>query len=178
MRNPGRVRPSCKRDIRRYVWPLMVIVVGALLAGCASGSRPVTEEMKQEALQMIARDEMPDTGDWALTETDSGIRWLELTAGTGPTAWYDDDVKVHYLLWDASGKTLEVSRPQGIGFEFGFTVGERRVVAGWEEIIQQMNAGSEVLAVIPWRLAYGRNGRGEIPGRTDLVFYIKLLRIR
>lgn len=151
------------------------------LGGCSSREPgiPVTDEMKADALEAIARDEMPDFADWEMKETDEGIRFVELAAGSGRKAWYDDEVRVHYTLWLPDGTLVDSTRIDAVSRPFEFTVGDtRRVIASWHRIIQEMNVGSEMLAVVPWREGYGRSGRGNIPGRTDLIFRIRLLRIR
>ena len=150
------------------------------LAGCSQETEriEVTDETKARALEAIDRGEMPDFDSWEMEETDEGVRYVVLEPGEGETAWYDDDVRVHYYLWLTDGTLVDSTRPDGVSKPFEFTVGEGRVIDGWDEIIQEMNAGSSVLAVVPWELGYGRRGRRDIPGRSDLVFAIELLRIR
>ena len=162
---------------------ILILVAAAVLAlgacGSAEPGQEVTDAMRADALEKIAANEMPDYEDWQMQETDDGVRFVELAPGSGSTAWYDDEVRVHYKLWLTDGTFVDSTFPDGVSTPFEFTVGDtRRVIAGWHEIIQEMNEGSEVLAVIPWRLGYGRGGRREIPGRADLVFAIRVLRIR
>lgn len=169
-------------DTRRIHTTILLLMATGLLvalAACGSGRAgvEVTDAMKEQALEEIAAGEMPDFGSWQMEETDDGVRYVVLSPGTGRNAWYDDEIRVHYYLWLTDGELVDSTRPEGVSRPFEFKVGEGRVIAGWDEIIQEMNEGSEVLAVIPWQLGYGRNGRRNIPGRADLVFYIELLRI-
>jgi len=156
---------------------IAIATFGWFVAGCVRETHPPTPEMKSEARTLISQNVMPDTSDWEFEGTENGVRYVELAPGTGEPAWFGDEVRVEYVLWLADGTLVEESRPSGIGFEFSFTVGEGRVIKGWEEVIREMNEGSEVLAKVPWKLAYGRRGRGEIPRRADLVFAITLVRI-
>lgn len=169
------------RHPRPAVVPLFVAgLVLVVLAGCTRTVErvEVTEEMKSRALGRIERAEMPDYEAWRMEETEEGVRYTVLEPGEGETAWYDDDVRVHYYLWLTDGTLVDSTREGGVSKPFEFTVGEGRTIAGWDEIIQEMNEGSRVLAVVPWELGYGRRGRRDIPGRADLVFAIELLRIR
>jgi len=166
---------------RRFLTLLLPAALILTLGACES-SEPaveVTQAMKEQALERVAQDEMPDYRNWEMNETEDGVRFVVLRPGSGATAWYDDEVRVHYKLWLTDGTFVDSTFPDGVSSPFEFTVGDtRRVIAGWHEIIQQMNEGSEVLAIVPWELGYGRAGRRSIPRRADLVFYIDLLRIR
>lgn len=158
-----------------------LILAGILLAAGCSEETPtveVTDAMKQEALAAIEEGRMPDYENWEMEETDGGVRYVVLQPGSGSTAWYDDEVRVHYYVWLTDGTLVDSSRPEGVVSPLEFTVGKGRVMKGWEEVIQEMKVGSRVLAVIPWELAYGRRGGRGVPGRTDLVSYIRLLSIR
>lgn len=170
------------RNRRRASVPILAVGIAIVaFAGCSPTDADrveVTGEMKARALEQIDRGEMPDYSDWRMEETDDGVRYVVLRSGEGETAWYDDDVRVHYYLWLTDGTPVDSTRPDGVSKPFEFTVGGRRVIAGWSEIIQVMNEGSRVLAVVPWQLGYGRRGRSSIPGRSDLVFAIELLRIK
>jgi FKBP-type peptidyl-prolyl cis-trans isomerase len=52
-----------------------------------------------------------------------------------------------------------------------------QVVPGWTEGLQRMNVGSIARLTLPWQLAYGEAGKGEIPPRANLIFYVEVLGI-
>lgn len=156
-------------------------VIAVALTGCGGESverTPVTAEMKTTALEQIAADELPDYSAWEMTEIENGIRYVTLSEGDGEVPWFDNEVRVHYRLWLTDGTLIDSTWPDGVPTPFEFQVGDtRRVIAGWHRIIREIHEGGAVLAVIPWELAYGRNGSRGIPGKADLVFYIRLLRV-
>jgi FKBP-type peptidyl-prolyl cis-trans isomerase len=156
---------------------IIVAAAWAVFWGCEPETLPVSATQKSDALARIEQNSMPDFTDWSFEQTQGGVRYVELSAGSGENAWYGDEVRVNYVLWDPDGRVMDESRPDGIGFHFSFDVGEGNVIEGWDELILEMNTGSKVLAIVPWRLGYGRRGRWDIPGRTDLVFYVELVRI-
>lgn len=86
-----------------------------------------------------------------------------------------DTVTVHYIGTLQSGQEFDNSNRRGTPFTF--TVGEGRVIAGWEQGILGMKEGGQRILVIPSDLAYGANGYGPIPGNATLVFAIELLSI-
>ena len=171
-----RVRRLCQASLAF----LTALIATLALAACSQDVErvEVTDAMRSSALEQIDRGEMPDSDSWQMQETDGGVRYVVLEPGEGETAWYDDEVRLHYYLWLTDGTLVDSTREGGVSRPFEFTVGEGRVIDGWDEIIQEMNEGSRVLAVVPWELGYGRRGRRSIPGRADLVFAIELLRIR
>jgi len=51
------------------------------------------------------------------------------------------------------------------------------VVKGWQDCLQTMHIGDNWLIVVPWYLAYGQAGSGNIDPYTNLFFCIKLVDI-
>ena len=50
-----------------------------------------------------------------------------------------------------------------------------RVIAGWTEALTHMKPGSKWQLTIPFNLAYGEQGRGNIPPSTALLFDVELV---
>ncbi len=61
--------------------------------------------------------------------------------------------------------------------DFSFSLDDPGVIRGLREAIPGMRVGELRRLEIPWRLAYGENGRGEIPPSTDLVFAVELVSV-
>lgn len=61
--------------------------------------------------------------------------------------------------------------------DFSFSLDDPGVIQGLREAIPGMRVGELRRLEIPWRLAYGENGRGEIPPSTDLVFAVELVSV-
>jgi FKBP-type peptidyl-prolyl cis-trans isomerase len=113
---------------------------------------------------------------------------LDNLVGTGTVAATDNTARVHYTGWlfvpgangapGSKGKKFDSSRDRNDPFEF--TIGQRRVIQGWELGVTGMAVGGHRTLVIPAPLAYGdRNvGGGLIPPNSTLVFEIELLAVR
>jgi FKBP-type peptidyl-prolyl cis-trans isomerase len=101
----------------------------------------------------------------------------DIKVGTGDKVVADGDtVVVHYTGRLQSGEEFDSSRPRGEAFTF--TVGEGRVIPGWEQGLLGMKIGGERILVIPPELAYGNRQVGPIPPKATLVFAIELLEIK
>ena len=100
----------------------------------------------------------------------------DVKVGSGDEVKAGDTVSVHYAGTLKGGKEFDNSKKRGAPFEF--TVGEGRVIKGWEEGLIGMKVGGERILVIPPEKAYGEQGIGPIPGNATLVFSIELLEIK
>jgi FKBP-type peptidyl-prolyl cis-trans isomerase len=100
----------------------------------------------------------------------------DLVGGTGPVAERGDAVLVHYVGTLADGTVFDSSRDRGAPFEF--TLGDGKVIAGWELGVAGMKAGGKRRLVIPPHLGYGLHGAPpKIPPDAMLVFEIELIEI-
>jgi FKBP-type peptidyl-prolyl cis-trans isomerase len=109
-------------------------------------------------------------------KTDSGLHYIVLNPGEGPTPRIGDEVMVHYDGYFLDGRKFDSSRDAGRPYTF--RVGTDRVIKGWDEVLLTMKKGEKRTVIIPWWLAYGEDGNGRIPKKTTLVFDIELLDIR
>lgn len=102
-------------------------------------------------------------------------------AGSGKVAVKGKSVKVNYTGWFFDSK-----QPQMKGFQldtsegkepFDFTLGEKQVIAGWDEGLVNMKVGGKRKLYIPADLAYGSRGTrdGVVPVNQALIFEIELL---
>jgi len=99
----------------------------------------------------------------------------DLITGSGAAAAPGSTVTVQYVLADyATGQVIQsswTSQP------FSFTLGEGRVIPGWDKGIVGMKAGGRRELIIPPSLAYGPNGGQGIPPNDTLVFVVDVLKV-
>ncbi|MFZ2513022.1 MAG: FKBP-type peptidyl-prolyl cis-trans isomerase [Candidatus Saccharimonadales bacterium] len=59
-----------------------------------------------------------------------------------------------------------------------FSLGQGQVIKGWDEGLEGMKVGGTRRLAIPAAMGYGEGGQGAIPANADLVFIVKLERIK
>ena len=106
-------------------------------------------------------------------KTDSGLVYVETTAGTGASPAASDRVKVHYRGTLINGTEFDSSYARNEPAEFSLS----GVIRCWTEGVQHMKVGGKARLVCPSDLAYGDRGNDDIPGGAALVFEIELLDI-
>jgi FKBP-type peptidyl-prolyl cis-trans isomerase FkpA len=164
----------------------ILCLVLAVLTGCsldAVRSRPLGAQSKAKGNPVVGA---PETLTYApslnvdidmMAHTESGLYWKDLTVGTGAEAVRGSVAVVDYSGWLANGNLFDSSK--NAGRPYSFTVGQGRVIAGWDEGVAGMRAGGRRLLVIPPQLGYGSRGSGAmIPGNATLVCEVELLEVR
>jgi FKBP-type peptidyl-prolyl cis-trans isomerase len=113
----------------------------------------------------------------ALTRTESGLQYQDVTVGTGAEARQGQEAVVHYTGWLTDGTKFDSSRDRGD--PFSFPLGKGQVIAGWDEGVAGMKVGGRRKLVIPASLGYGDMGAPPVipPGAT-LVFDVELLELK
>ena len=106
--------------------------------------------------------------------TESGLKYEELTEGTGEVATAGTRVSVHYTGWLTDGQKFDSSKDRDEPFEFALGAG--MVIRGWDEGVQGMKVGGVRKLTSPPQLGYGvRGAGGVIPPNATLVFEVELL---
>ena len=109
--------------------------------------------------------------------TASGLKYTDLTEGTGASPQKGQTVTVHYTGTLANGKKFDSSYDHGRPADFRIGVGS--VIKGWDEGLMSMKVGGKRRLVIPSALGYGPEGRPpNIPGNSTLIFDVELLGVK
>ncbi|MBQ5925386.1 MAG: FKBP-type peptidyl-prolyl cis-trans isomerase, partial [Paludibacteraceae bacterium] len=105
---------------------------------------------------------------------ESGLQYEVITEAIGQKPVASDKVKVHYHGTLIDGTVFDSSVRRGEPATFGVT----QVIQGWVEALQLMPVGSKWKLYIPYQLAYGEQGAGQmIAPYSALIFEVELLEI-
>jgi len=117
------------------------------------------------------------SGNSAEVKTASGLRYTDITVGTGATPQRGQTVTVHYTGTLENGKKFDSSVDRGVPADFRIGVGA--VIKGWDEGLMTMKVGGKRHFIIPANLGYGAAGRPpDIPGNSTLIFDVELLGVK
>lgn len=108
-------------------------------------------------------------------KTEAGLVIEDFVVGDGPEAVQGGEVDVHYTGYLTDGTVFDTSKKRQRPFTF--TLGEGRVIKGWDEGVAGMKVGGKRRLIVPSSLGYGQRRAGKIPPGATLVFTIELLSV-
>jgi FKBP-type peptidyl-prolyl cis-trans isomerase len=163
----------------------LLVASGLLLSACGGEVIDTTKPSAAPAASSPAAaatvspaanpDDFKATG--AEQSTPSGLKYIDITPGSGATAATGQSAAVQYTGWLTSGTKFDSSRDRGQPFTFKIGAGE--VIKGWDEGVVGMKVGGKRKLLIPYALAYGDAGRPPtIPPKADLVFMVELISVQ
>jgi FKBP-type peptidyl-prolyl cis-trans isomerase FkpA len=148
---------------------IMAALVTALQAPAAAPAERTAEYHNQQVLYLYA---LKPADGWM--QTASGLRYRRLKGeGTGAHPAPTDTVTIHYAGRFIDGAEFDSSIARGEPATFPLP----RLIKGWQEGVPLMSVGDTYEFAIPAHIAYGRGGKGPIPGGATLLFTIELLGI-
>lgn len=128
-----------------------------------------------ELISAIAPPEPTALDEADFTTTDSGLKYYDITAGSGDTPVAGQDVVVQYTAWLQDGNQF-IASSDAQGQPLTFTLGsEQGVFPGWDEGVSTMQVGGKRQLIIPPDLALGEAGGGRIPPNSTLIMEVELV---
>jgi len=159
---------------------LLLLVLALALAGCGGddeGDSAATPPPKATATP----DNRDVTKKPTVTVPDElppdEIQSVDIVKGKGPAARKGDKVTVQYVgvAWSTG---VEFDASWDAGQPFTFTLGEGKVIPGWDQGVPGMRKGGRRQLTIPAELAYGAQGSPPSIGPNEcLRFVIDMVKI-
>ena len=103
---------------------------------------------------------------------ESGLQYKILAEGSGESPKAEDTCIVKYRGTFIDGSEFDNSEKQPGGTA---SFPANRVITGWTEALTHMKPGAKWQLSIPYNLAYGEQGRGNIGPSTALLFDVELV---
>lgn len=127
-------------------------------------------KMKEEGEAFLAANSKKE----GVVTLPSGLQYEVLVEGTGKQPTASDRVQCHYEGTLIDGTLFDSSIKRGEPAVFGVT----QVIPGWVEALQLMKEGAKWRLYIPYQMAYGEHGAGEmIPPYSALIFEVELIKV-
>jgi FKBP-type peptidyl-prolyl cis-trans isomerase len=158
--------------------PLLVALVACIdppSPGSKADTSSGTAEGSPEAAAGSTSGSTPGfEGQPVRTETlPSGILVEDFSLGEGVEAKPGGEVSIHYTGTLDDGTVFDSSITKKRPYKF--TLGQGRVIKGWDQGVPGMKVGGKRRLTIPAELAYGPRARGKIPANSRLTFTLELV---
>jgi FKBP-type peptidyl-prolyl cis-trans isomerase len=186
----GPVKMTSKADSLSYSYGVMMArelqnekglnpdLIAAGIKEALNESAQLTLEEAGRAIAMgkaqVGIDFLAENGKKEGVETtESGLQYKVMEEGTGVYPVATDVVTVHYKGSLINGKVFDSSEG---GEPISFPLNQ--VIPGWTEGLQLMKEGGKTIFYIPYELAYGERGAGQvIPPYSALIFEVELIKV-
>ena len=110
----------------------------------------------------------------SITTLPSGLQYEVIKEGNGKKPSATDRVQCHYEGTLIDGTIFDSSIKRGEPAVFGVN----QVLNGWVVALQLMQEGAKWRLYIPYDMAYGEHGAGEmIPPYSALIFDVELIKV-
>ncbi len=164
-------------------WPrkaIAILAVPLLMAGCSILRPPEPEVLAKPPEPEVVHtpEKAMEAEGLYLYETPGGVQYVITEEGQGDKLQQGMEVAVHYRgrLDDPVRTPFDSSYDREEALRF--VLGKGMVIPGWEEALTELRVGDKARLWVPYPMAYGEQGRGPIPPRTNLVFEMDVLQAR
>ena len=169
-------------DVEDFVKALKDVLTGAKTEiSHSEAQQVVNEHFRQLAEEAYAQNKASGEAFLAenakkegVTVLPSGLQYEVITEGNGKKPSATDRVQCHYEGTLIDGTIFDSSIKRGEPAVFGVN----QVIKGWVEALQLMQEGAKWRLYIPYDMAYGEHGAGEmIPPYSALIFDVELIKV-
>ena len=169
-------------DVEDFVKALKDVLTGAKTEiSHSEAQQVVNDHFRQLAEEAYAQNKASGEAFLAenakkegVTVLPSGLQYEVIAAGSGKKPSATDRVQCHYEGTLIDGTVFDSSIKRGEPAVFGVN----QVIKGWVEALQLMQEGAKWRLYIPYDMAYGEHGAGEmIPPYSALVFDVELIKV-
>lgn len=151
----------------RRVLRALLCALPLLAAGCSDASGPSDPDLTQVTFAPGLNVDIS-----TMTRVGDGVYIKDMVVGNGAVVATGKVLGTRYRGYLTDGTEFENNYS---GDPYPLVLGQRRVIAGWEQGIPGMKVGGKRLLVIPPSLGYGSQGRGPIPPNAVLVFQVEVV---
>ncbi|HEU0085625.1 MAG TPA: FKBP-type peptidyl-prolyl cis-trans isomerase [Candidatus Paceibacterota bacterium] len=166
---------------KTIIYGIVVLVVLAVLVFITINGKGKNVENYRSDTSLDQIMNTPNENEIEESEEITGVKTTTVSEGQGAEAKTGDTVSVNYTGRLENGTVFDSNvDPKFQHVEpFSFTLGEGRVIQGWDEGVVGMKVGEKRLLEISPEFGYGPVGiPGVIPGNAVLIFEVELLAIQ
>jgi peptidylprolyl isomerase len=127
------------------------------VAAAAAVGSPAEAIVEAESPSAIRKTKKSPTLKKAQFVSEDGIKYLDVTVGTGSMPGEGDFVIVDWIAYLSDGKVFDNTMSEGRK-SVVFRMGQRKVIPGLEVALSSMRQGGMRKAIVPPQLGYGSRG--------------------
>jgi len=146
--------------VRRPLAPAITLLAFLGIVGCNGERAPDDFE--------------PPPVEGEMVRAEAGLRYIQVSEGTGREARPGNEVEIHYSGWLEDGRRFDTSRD---GDPITFVIGAQQAIEGVEMGVVGMREGGTRRLFIPPALGFGDEGTARIPPNASLIYDIDLRRV-
>lgn len=161
---------------RHRRWVLGLLLIPALTFNPMNPLLRVVAQTAPSGMANASAATDKETGKPIVT-TASGLQYIDLAPGSGPTIKQGDQVTVKYVGKFMDGTVFDASEKHDPG-TFTYVQGVTGLIQGWTEGTSTMKAGGKRKLIIPPNLGYGADGNDSIPPNSTLIFEIEVVSVK
>jgi len=148
-----------------FIWLFAISFLGFSLSGCFNKKNNSSISITPYNVKGL------DT-----LSTGSGLKYIMVKSNpTAKQAQNEKELTVNYTGFFEDGKIFDSSVQRGE--PLNFTLGIAQVIKGWDEGFALLHEGEKARFIIPYQLAYGIEGSGQIPPMSTLIFDVELIAV-
>lgn len=140
----------------------------------ANGRAVEPAELPAGVSVTLGEDGAPTVEGVTSIQTPDTTQRILLLEGEGEPTAVGENLVMHYTGWQTSdGTQFDSSWERGVPFTF--ELGSSQVIAGWDQNLEGLPVGSQVMLIIPPAEAYGVDAAANPLGGQTLVFVVDVL---
>ncbi|MEE2640416.1 MAG: FKBP-type peptidyl-prolyl cis-trans isomerase [Planctomycetota bacterium] len=164
---------------------VVIVLFGLMFVGALFMLKPDPQQEQQKAKVPVKLkgkipaprpEEVDEDAETEFTELPSGLKYRILRKSDKPKPTHEDTVAVAYKGWTKGGQIFDSSYRRDPP-HFLLKSPNWGVIEGWKEGIPLIGEGGMLELEIPYDLAYGEQGHGQIGGKETLWFQVEVLKI-
>ena len=118
------------------------------------------------------------SGNLDCNTTVSGLQYIVEKEAKGKAIRGSKRASLHYAVYLPDGRELESTFRKGTPKSFDLETNSSQAVPGFLEGLSLLKDGNAATFIIPSNLAYGEQGRGPIPPKSELIIYVEIMEVQ
>lgn len=146
---------------------IILLFISIISISCLTNNESIEENIDYDTINEQEIQLYLKENNLTAEKTESGLYYITHNEGEGEFPSNNSEVTVSYKGYFLDNIVFDENEE--------FTYSLTNLIPGFSEAVQLLKSNGEMTAIIPSKLAYGKNGTLNIPSGAVLIFDIKLI---